>query len=152
MAPTRAQDRRSAPPGHTAPGDPAREAAAKGRAVRVFVSSTFRDMIEDARSSWPSLARLTKGLPRAWRRVRRSGSSLGHHRGAGTAQGDLAPLPGRDQALPPLFIGLLGERYGWMPPPEAYSPALLKEEALLKDDLATRSITELEILHGVLND
>ena len=53
------------------------------------------------------------------------------------------------QRCRPYFIGLLGERYGWVPleiPPE-----LVEREPWLAEH-RERSITELEILHGVLRN
>jgi len=51
----------------------------------------------------------------------------------------------------PFFIGLLGERYGWIPQDDVYNPDILEEQSWLKD-LKNKSVTELEILHGVLNN
>ena len=55
------------------------------------------------------------------------------------------------RACRPFFVGLLGERYGWVPGDEAFTPDLDEEQPWLKE-LHDRSVTELEILHGVLND
>ncbi len=49
----------------------------------------------------------------------------------------------------PFFIGLLGERYGWIP--DAIPKDLIMREPWLKEHLS-HSVTELEILHGVLNN
>jgi tetratricopeptide (TPR) repeat protein len=49
----------------------------------------------------------------------------------------------------PYFIGLLGERYGFVP--EELDPILVQREPWLVD-YAGRSVTELEIVHGVLAD
>ena len=49
----------------------------------------------------------------------------------------------------PYFIGLLGERYGWIP--DEIPQELIEQEDWLKEHLQ-HSVTELEILHGVLND
>ena len=49
----------------------------------------------------------------------------------------------------PYFIGLLGERYGWVP--ESIDPELVETQPWLAEH-QERSITELEILHGVLNN
>jgi len=49
----------------------------------------------------------------------------------------------------PYFIGLLGERYGWVP--QEIDPALVEQEPWLAEH-RKKSVTELEILHGVLND
>ena len=49
----------------------------------------------------------------------------------------------------PYFIGMLGERYGWVD--ENIPGDLIQRYDWLKDK-QDRSITELEILHGVLNN
>ncbi len=48
----------------------------------------------------------------------------------------------------PFFIGLLGERYGWIP--ASVDATLLHRQPWLTEH-QERSITELEIVHGVLN-
>jgi len=51
----------------------------------------------------------------------------------------------------PYFIGLLGERYGWIP--DSIPPEVIAREPWLREHLEQRtSVTELEFLHGVLND
>ena len=52
----------------------------------------------------------------------------------------------------PYFIGMLGERYGWIPPHEGYAPDLLERQPWLKKHQGGKSVTELEILHGVLKN
>ncbi len=49
----------------------------------------------------------------------------------------------------PLFLGILGERYGWIPEP--YPAPILKRFPELERDGQT-SITALEIIHGVLSE
>src|SRR5262249_43979138 len=49
----------------------------------------------------------------------------------------------------PFFIGILGERYGWVP---LKFPADACKSFGWIQDHAGKSVTELEILHGVLND
>jgi tetratricopeptide (TPR) repeat protein len=49
----------------------------------------------------------------------------------------------------PYFIGLLGERYGWVP--DFIHPELINEQPWLQEH-KEKSVTELEILHGVLNN
>jgi tetratricopeptide (TPR) repeat protein len=49
----------------------------------------------------------------------------------------------------PFLIGLLGDRYGWQPPAERMRAAA-KEAGFVKD-VAGKSVTELEILFGVLD-
>lgn len=55
------------------------------------------------------------------------------------------------RACRPYFVGLLGERYGWTPGDDAFTADLCEEQPWLKD-LKGKSVTELEILHGVLNN
>jgi Domain of unknown function (DUF4062) len=51
----------------------------------------------------------------------------------------------------PYFIGLLGERYGWVP--QSIPAELLEKEDWLREQFGERkSVTELEILHGVLQE
>jgi tetratricopeptide (TPR) repeat protein len=47
---------------------------------------------------------------------------------------------------------MLGERYGWIPPQEGYAPDLLERQPWLKKHQGGKSVTELEILHGVLKN
>jgi tetratricopeptide (TPR) repeat protein len=47
----------------------------------------------------------------------------------------------------PFFLGLLGERYGWVP--DSFDPDLVARQPWLRELVGT-SVTELEILHGVL--
>jgi len=53
------------------------------------------------------------------------------------------------QRCRPYFIGLLGERYGWIP--DEIPVEIIEREAWLKNNI-NHSVTELEILHGVLNN
>lgn len=48
----------------------------------------------------------------------------------------------------PLFVGLIGDRYGWVPPEGR--ARRVAAEAGLSVDVAGRSVTELEFLHGAL--
>lgn len=49
----------------------------------------------------------------------------------------------------PYFIGILGERYGWIP--EAIPQDIIEQEPWIAEHLS-HSVTELEILHGALNN
>jgi hypothetical protein len=42
----------------------------------------------------------------------------------------------------PYFIGMLGERYGWIPPQEGYAPDLLERQPWLKKHQGGRSVTD----------
>jgi len=66
------------------------------------------------------------------------------------AEGRVLPLCLAEiQRCRPYFIGILGERYGWIP--DRVSPDVLATEPWISRESA-KSVTELEILHGVLND
>jgi nephrocystin-3 len=128
-------------------------AAAKDRVVRVFVSSTFLDMIEDRNELmaqvWPPLRKECRARGVEFVEVDlRWGVTEQQSQRQETLRHCLAEI----KRCRPYFIGLLGERYGWVPGPDAYPPALLDEEKWLRSEVAKHSVTELEILHGVLND
>ena len=119
------------------------------REMRVFISSTFRDMQKERdiliRQVFPFIRQLCRT------------------RGVGFTEVDLRwgvteQQAERGEVLPvciaeiensrPYFIGLLGERYGWIP--SRIEPDLAREQPWLKEHQEA-SVTELEILHGVLN-
>ena len=52
----------------------------------------------------------------------------------------------------PYFMGLIGERYGWVPPADYFDVSLLVEQPWLEEHRGGASVTELEVLHGVLNN
>ena len=66
------------------------------------------------------------------------------------AEGKVLPICLAEiQRCRPYFIGILGERYGWIP--EEIPRDLMEREPWLAE-LPGRSVTELEILEGVLNN
>jgi len=122
----------------------------KPRVVRVFISSTFRDMQAErdilVKKVFPELRERCKE-----RRIDFLGVDL--RWGITEAQAE------RGETLPvcleeiencrPYFIGLLGERYGWVP--DHIDPELIEMYPWL-DEHRDQSITALEILHGVLKN
>lgn len=122
----------------------------KSRQIRVFISSTFRDMQTERDEL------VLKVFPQL--------RQICAKRGVGFTEVDLRWGVTEEQAkggwiLPiclaeiencrPYFIGLLGERYGWLP--EAIPDELIRDQPWLKEHLE-HSITELEILYGVLRN
>jgi hypothetical protein len=120
------------------------------KTVRVFISSTFRDMHAErdhlVKVVFPALRERLEPY-----RVNLIDIDL--RWGVTKEQAD------NDQVLDvclrqidecrPFFIGLLGERYGWVPlrfPAEA-----VKHYGWVQQETG-KSVTELEILHGVLNN
>jgi nephrocystin-3 len=58
-------------------------------------------------------------------------------------------MPCRNFTLSAIFHSLLGDRYGWVP--DSIDPSLEESQPWLRHH-HEHSITELEIIHGVLND
>lgn len=122
----------------------------KWRTVRVFISSTFRDMHAErdhlVKVVFPALReRLEK--------YRINLIDIDLRWGVTKEEAD------NDQVLDlclqlidecrPFFIGILGERYGWVP---KEFPVDLPARYGWIQNLTGRSVTELEILYGVLNN
>ncbi|HSB12297.1 MAG TPA: tetratricopeptide repeat protein [Blastocatellia bacterium] len=125
-------------------------AAPEDRAVRVFVSSTFRDMHgerdELIKKTFPHLRKLCEERGVAWGEVDLRWGITEEQ----SQRGEVLPIClGEIHRCRPYFIGLLGERYGWVP--DEIPHELIEQEPWLQEYLH-RSVTELEILHGVLND
>ena len=120
------------------------------REIRVFISSTFRDMQAErdelAKFVFPELRKLCQQRGVTWSSV---DLRWGITEEDATRVGVLSICLDEIQHCRPYFIGILGERYGWIP--EQVDPRALESEPWLAE-LNDRSITELEILHGVLND
>ncbi len=118
--------------------------------VRVFVSSTFRDM----QAERDELARLV--FPELRRRCRARGIEFA---AIDLRWGITATQAARGEVLEicldeidrcrPFFVGILGSRYGWIPDPPG-ADALGDHPWLARYPGA--SVTELEWRHGVLND
>ncbi len=123
------------------------------RVVRIFISSTFRDFAEErdllVRKVFPELRRKCRD-----RQVTLVDVDLRWGITEQEAQqGKVLPicLAEIDRARP-FFIGFLGERYGWTPEKAQYDLSLLVEQPWLEEHRGGKSVTELEILHGVLNN
>ena len=123
------------------------------RSIRLFLSSTFRDFGEErdllVKRVFPALrAKLKDRFVELVDVDLRWGITA-----AEAERGEVLPicLTEIDRARP-YFIGMLGERYGWVPPPDGYAADLLERQPWLKKHQGGKSVTELEILHGVLNN
>ncbi len=128
----------------------------KPRTVRVFLSSTFRDMMPEReylmKRVFPEI--------RAYCRTRflelvevdlRWGVTEEEARSGRVIEICLQEI---DKSRP-FFIGMLGERYGWVPGPEEYEKhtRILDLYPWVKDDVETGlSVTEMEIQYGVLRN
>ncbi|QXC59689.1 DUF4062 domain-containing protein [Aquihabitans sp. G128] len=120
------------------------------RAIRVFISSTFRDMQAEreelVKRVFPELRRRCEARGVAWSEVDLRWGVTDEEK----AEGAVLPICLAEiEHSRPYFIGLIGDRYGWIP--DEIDADLRASESWL-DGATGRSVTELEILHGVLND
>lgn len=116
--------------------------------VRIFISSTFRDMAGErdllARRVFPKLRQFTEaqGMPLSEIDLRWGITS------EEAAEGKVIELCLREiDACRPYFFAMLGERYGWIDP---QAGERLAESFPHLMPFAGRSVTELEIRHGAL--
>ncbi len=126
--------------------------ASKSRTVRIFVSSTFHDFQEErdllGRRVFPELrARLRERFVELIDVDLRWGITAEQ-----AERGEVLPicLAEIDRARP-FFIGMLGDRYGWVPDRASFPNELIESHPWLEVHRGDKSVTELEILHGVLN-
>ncbi|MCI0606176.1 DUF4062 domain-containing protein, partial [bacterium] len=120
------------------------------RVVRVFISSTFRDMQGDReelmKQIFPGLRRMCESRGVVWGELDLRWGVTEEQK----AEGKVLPIClAQIRRSRPYFIALLGERYGWVP--EQIPVELLHAEPWLAK-YKDRSVTELEIIHGVLAD
>ncbi len=123
------------------------------RCVRVFLSSTFRDFAEErdllVRKIFPELRRRARD-----RNVEVIDIDLRWGITPEQAErGEVLPicLAEIDRARP-YFFGFIGDRYGWVPEANQYDLSLLVEQPWVEEHRGGKSVTELEMLHGVLNN
>ncbi len=139
-------------PGPSESGLACCDAVIANRCIRIFVSSTFRDMIEDRHElmthAWPELRRFCRERQVELVEVDlRWGVTEKQHTRRETIKYCLDAI----HACRPFFIGLLGERYGKIFDDDAFTADLREEQSWL-EDIHGKSLTELEIFHGVLNN
>lgn len=123
------------------------------RVTRVFLSSTFRDFGEErdllVRQVFPRLRAVFRS-----RFVEIVDVDLRWGITAEQAErGEVLPicLAEIDRSRP-FFVGMLGDRYGCVPPAENYDEKLIGHHPWLVEHQGGRSVTELEMLHGVLDN
>src|ERR1039457_1676272 len=121
------------------------------RQIRVFVSSTFGDMKAErnhlATHIFPQLRKLCESRGVDWGVVDLRWGVTDEEK----AEGKVLPIVMAEiERCQPFFIGLLGDYYG-----QIYRdniPADLTERFPWLKNNRDKSLTELEILHGVLNN
>src|SRR5947208_10503408 len=117
--------------------------------VRVFISSTFRDMHAErdhlVKVVFPALREKLEPF-----RVHLIDIDLRWGVTREQAENDqvLGLCLNQIRACRPFFVGILGERYGWVP--TRHPADALKAFGWIQHHTG-KSVTELEILHGVLN-
>ncbi|WP_341883903.1 tetratricopeptide repeat protein [Synechococcus sp. UW140] len=128
--------------------------APETREIRVFLSSTFRDFNEERKL----LA--TEVFPELNRKARERGVELVEvdlRWGVTQQQAEGGHALGiclrEIERCKPYFIGMLGDSYGSLTPPQRQllqaEPALLDERSWLEGQIGSASYTELEIQHGL---
>ncbi len=120
------------------------------REMRVFISSTFRDMVLErdhlVKHAFPKLRQQCEARGVTWGEVDLRWGITNEQQ----AEGKVLPICLDEvERCRPFFIGILGERYGWVP--LEIDEELVRKENWLAEH-RERSVTELEILHGVLNN
>src|SRR5262245_19794448 len=118
------------------------------RSVRVFIASTFRDMQAErdhlVRVVFPALREQLEP-----HRVHLIDIDLRWGVTREQAENDqvLGLCLQQIDECRPFFVGILGERYGWVP--TRYPTDALKRHGWVQHHTG-KSVTELEVLHGVL--
>jgi hypothetical protein len=118
--------------------------------IRVFISSTFRDMQEERdvlmKFVFPQLRKLCEERGVTFTEVDLRWGITEEQ----SQRGEVLPICLAEvENCRPFFIGLLGERYGWVP--RQVAEELVELQPWLAEH-KDKSVTELEILHGVLNN
>ena len=118
--------------------------------VRVFISSTFKDMREEreelVKFTFPELRKRCRERQVEFVDVDLRWGITDEQK----AEGKVLPICLSEiEKCRPYFIGILGERYGWIK--KDMDKTLLETWPWLREQ-KEKSVTELEILHGVLND
>src|SRR3954447_14669318 len=98
------------------------------RAVRVFISSTFQDMHRErdelVKRVFPRLRKLCEQRGVTWGEVDLRWGITEHQ----VQRGEVLPVClGEIDRCRPFFLGILGERYGWVPGSGRIPDGLLEE-------------------------
>lgn len=121
--------------------------------IRVFVSSTFRDMGAKrdhlVKFVFPKLRKLCESRGVIWTDIDLRWGITEEQ----SAEGKVLPICLAEiSKCRPCFIGLLGERYGHVDPSPASEIAACEPWVGRGARQGRASVTEIEILHGVLNN
>src|SRR6056297_3646701 len=115
----------------------------KNRHIRIFISSTFGDMHEERDIL------IKQSFPELRKRCRERGVELTEvdlRWGVTEEQAENGEVLGvclhEIENCRPYFIGLMGERYGWVPPKEKIKPDVIQTQPWLEEHL-DKSVTEM---------
>jgi tetratricopeptide (TPR) repeat protein len=122
----------------------------ESRILRVFISSTFRDMQDEreelVKHVFPRLRKRCEDRGVVWGDVDLRWGISDEEK----AEGKVLPICLAEiDRCRPYFICLLGDRYGWVP--EQIPEPVITHYPWVKD-FPDHSITDLEIIHGVFNN
>ncbi|TWU00856.1 tetratricopeptide repeat protein [Stieleria varia] len=120
------------------------------RKIRLFVSSTFRDMQAErehlTKVIFPQLQRLCESRRLEWSVIDLRWGITEEQSQRGEV---LSVCLEEIDRCRPFFIGILGQRYGWRPEPIVSE--LINDHPWLSQCVG-RSVTEMEIIHGALRE
>lgn len=122
----------------------------KERKINVFVCSTFKDMQDErdelVKRIFPQLRKLCEQKGVTWGQVDLRWGITDEQK----AEGKVLPICLAEiDHCRPYFIGILGERYGWV---DDEIPQVVIDQYDWLKEYRGKSVTELEILHGVLRN
>ena len=124
------------------------------RIIRVFISSTFKDL-EDEReylikAVFPELKKYCREREISFTEIDLRWGITEEE----SQKGKVVEVCLREiERTRPYFIGILGDRYGWIPDKTTFDEEILANyEWLLQDTEQNLSITEIEIQYGVLRN
>src|SRR4030042_6036158 len=122
---------------------------AENREIRMFISSTFIDMQmerdELIKHIFLDIRKMCEDRGVTWGQVAFRWGITDEQ----SAEGQVLPICLEEvEKCRPYFIGILGERYGWVP--DKIDPPLMERVPWLKEHL-NHSVTELEITYSVFN-
>lgn len=146
----------------TQPSPPNSNNAFLSREVRVFISSTFKDMEAERNyllgTIFPEIAQTCRERGVGFTEIDLRWGVTEEESKNGRAVEICLEQINECREYPPFFIGLLGERYGWIPVHQeldqywdehADSPYALRIKAALEQGI---SVTELEMQYGILDN
>lgn len=125
------------------------------RHLRIFISSTFRDMQQEreelVKYVFPEIKKIAKERFVEITEIDLRWGVTEEQSKSGKALQVCLEEINKCRESPVFFIGILGERYGWIP--NDIDEKLLQDDKYkCINDYKEKSVTELEIIYGVLHE